>query len=286
MNHQEALKEWDLVIEPQRSLFQLNLKDVWRYRDLLGLMVKRDITAAYKQTILGPVWMFLQPLFTTLTFTFVFGNLAGLSTGGLPKPLFYMLGSIAWTYFSDCLTGTANVFKANAAIFGKVYFPRLIMPLTLVISNLLKFGIQLIQFLLIYLYFWWFKDFHPKIGVTILLFPFFILLMAMLGLGLGMIISAMTTKYRDLSFLLSFGMTLFMYATPVIYPLAAAPAKYRDILAYNPIAPIMEGFRYSVLGSGTFNASMLMYAALLAMVALMAGTLVFNKVEKDFVDTV
>ncbi len=286
MNHEEAIKEWDLTIEPQRSLFQLNLKDVWRYRDLLGLLVKRDITAAYKQTILGPIWMFLQPLFTTITFTFVFGNLAGLSTDGLPQPLFYMTGIIAWTYFSDCLTGTAGVFRANAAIFGKVYFPRLIMPLTLVISNLLKFGIQFSQFLILYIYFITVKDFTPTINGYILLLPYLVLLMAMLGLGLGMIISAMTTKYRDLSFLLGFGMTLFMYATPVIYPLSAAPEKYKVLLSYNPIAPIMEGFRYTLLGSGTFNWGMLGYTTLFAALALTIGTLVFNKVEKDFVDTV
>jgi lipopolysaccharide transport system permease protein len=286
MNHEEAIKEWDLTIEPQHSLFQLNLKDVWRYRDLLGLLVKRDITAAYKQTILGPIWMFLQPLFTTITFTFVFGNLAGLSTDGLPKPLFYMIGTVAWTYFSDCLNGTANVFKANASIFGKVYFPRLIMPLTLVISNLLKFGIQMSQLLILYIYYVIAKDYKPEIDLTILLFPYLILLMAMLGLGLGMIISAMTTKYRDLSFLLGFGMTLFMYATPVIYPLSATPEAYKDILAYNPIAPIMEGFRYVLLGSGTFDWTMLGYTSLVAAVTLTIGVLIFNKVEKDFVDTV
>jgi lipopolysaccharide transport system permease protein len=286
MNHEEAIKEWDLTIEPQRSLFQINLKDVWRYRDLLGLLVKRDITAGYKQTILGPIWMFLQPLFTTITFTFVFGNLAGLSTDGLPQPLFYMAGTIAWTYFSDCLTGTAGVFRANAGIFGKVYFPRLIMPLTLVISNLMKFGIQLFQFLILYIYYIVAKNYQPELSAYILLLPFLILLMAMLGLGLGMIISAMTTKYRDLSFLLGFGMTLFMYATPVIYPLSATPEKYKAILSYNPIAPILEGFRYIVLGAGTFNWNMLGYTTIVAFITLAVGTLIFNKVEKDFVDTV
>ena len=286
MNHEQAIKEWDLTIEPQRSLFQLNLKDVWRYRDLLGLLVKRDITAGYKQTILGPIWMFLQPLFTTLTFTFVFGNLAGLSTDGLPKPLFYMIGTVAWTYFSDCLTGTAGVFRANAGIFGKVYFPRLIMPLTLVISNLMKFGIQLTQFIILYVYYVVAKDYSPSVDASLLLLPYLILLMAMLGLGLGMIISAMTTKYRDLSFLLGFGMTLFMYATPVIYPLSAAPEKYKYLLSWNPIAPILEGFRYIVLGSGTFNWTMLIYTTAVAAITLTIGVLIFNKVEKDFVDTV
>jgi len=225
-------------------------------------------------------------LFTTITFTFVFGNLAGLSTDGLPQPLFYMAGTIAWTYFSDCLTGTAGVFRANAGIFGKVYFPRLIMPLTLVISNLMKFGIQLFQFLILYIYYIVAKNYQPELSAYILLLPFLILLMAMLGLGLGMIISAMTTKYRDLSFLLGFGMTLFMYATPVIYPLSATPEKYKAILSYNPIAPILEGFRYIVLGAGTFNWNMLGYTTIVAFITLAVGTLIFNKVEKDFVDTV
>lgn len=286
MNHEEAIKEWDLVIEPQNSLFKLNLKDVWRYRDLLGLLVKRDITAAYKQTILGPLWMFIQPLFTTITFVFIFGNLAGISTDGLPQPLFYMSGIIAWNYFNDCLTGTSNVFRANAGIFGKVYFPRLIMPLTLVISNMVKFGIQFMLFLIMLTYFSLKTDYTPNLNASLLLLPVLILLMAAIALGLGMIISSMTTKYRDLSFLLTFGMSLFMYATPVIYPMSAAPEKYRDLLSYNPIASIIEGFRYILLGNSSFDFSGLIYTACFAAASLIVGMVIFNKVEKNFVDTV
>lgn len=286
MNHEEAIKDWDLVIEPQRSLFKLNLKDVWRYRDLLGLLVKRDFTTMYKQTILGPIWIFIQPLFTTITYVFIFGNLAGISTDGLPKPLFYLSGIIAWNYFSECLNGTSNVFRANAAIFGKVYFPRLIMPLTLVISNLVKFGIQLILFVLVLAYYSLNSGYTPSLNLSLLLLPLLVLLLASIALGLGMIISAMTTKYRDLSFLLSFGITLLMYASPVIYPLSAAPAKYQNILLLNPMSSIIEGFRYTLLGNNSFELTSLVYTTCFAVVALIMGTVVFNKVEKDFVDTV
>lgn len=286
MNHEEAIKDWDLVIEPQRSLFKLNLKDVWRYRDLLGLLVKRDFTTMYKQTILGPIWIFIQPLFTTITYVFIFGNLAGISTDGLPKPLFYLSGIIAWNYFSECLNGTSNVFRANAAIFGKVYFPRLIMPLTLVVSNLVKFGIQLILFVLVLAYYSLNSSYTPILNLSLLLLPLLVLLLASIALGLGMIISAMTTKYRDLSFLLSFGITLLMYASPVIYPLSAAPAKYQNILLLNPMSSIIEGFRYTLIGNNSFELTSLVYTTCFAVVALIMGTVVFNKVEKDFVDTV
>jgi len=286
MNHQEAIKEWDLTIEPQNSLFKLNLRDVWRYRDLLGLLVKRDFTAFYKQTLLGPLWFFIQPLFTTITFVFIFGNLAGLSTDGLPQPLFYMSGVVAWNYFADCLTKTSTVFKDNANIFGKVYFPRLIMPLSIVVSNLVKLGVQLSMLLLLFVYFVMFKGFVPQVGITLLLLPYYLLLMAALGLGLGMLISAMTTKYRDLSFLVTFGVQLFMYATPVIYPLSSAPEKYKYLIALNPMAPIIEGIRYGLLGTGSFSGTQLLYTTCVTLVILLLGTLTFNKVEKSFVDTI
>lgn len=286
MNHEEAIKEWDLTIEPQNSLFKLNLKDVWRYRDLLGLLVKRDFTSFYKQTLLGPLWFFIQPLFTTITFVFIFGNLAGLSTDGLPQPLFYMSGLVAWNYFADCLTKTSTVFKDNANIFGKVYFPRLIMPLSIVASNLVKLGVQFCMLLLLFVYFMLFKDFVPQVGITLLLLPYYFLLMAALGLGLGMIISAMTTKYRDLSFLVTFGVQLFMYATPVIYPLSSTPEKYKHILELNPMAPIIEGIRYGLLGTGNFSVAQLLYTTGITLVILFLGTITFNKVEKTFVDTV
>lgn len=229
MQHQEGIKEWDLVIEPHSSLFQLNLKNVWRYRDLLWLLVKRDFVSFYKQTILGPLWFFIQPLFTTIIFTFVFGNLAGLSTDGLPQPLFYMAGITSWYYFADCLTKTSTVFKDNANIFGKVYFPRLIMPLSIVVSNLVRFGVQmLLLFMMMGYYAYIGAAFTPN--AYILLFPVLVFQMALLGLGLWLVITALTTKYRDLAFLITFGVQLIMYATTVIYPLSAAPDKYKWLI--------------------------------------------------------
>lgn len=278
--------DWDLVIGSKRSLFSLDLRNVWDYRDLLFLLVKRDITSFYKQTILGPLWFFIQPLITTLTFTVIFGNLAALSTDGLPQPLFYMTGIIAWNYFNDCLVGTGNVFRNNAGVFGKVYFPRLIMPLALVFSNLVKFGVQCLLLVLLLLIYAFGFNFIPNVGPQLLLIPVFILLMASLGLAGGMIISSMTTKYRDMSFLVGFGMTLFMYATPVIYPLSTAPEKYRWLLELNPLSPIIEGFRWAILGTGGFSMQGLAYTSCVAMVLFIAGLMAFNKVEKNFIDTV
>jgi lipopolysaccharide transport system permease protein len=286
MNHEEAIKEWDLVIEPQHSLFKLNLKDVWRYRDLLGLLVKRDFTSFYKQTILGPLWFFIQPLFTTITFVFVFGNLAGISTDGLPQPLFYMSGVVMWNYFAECLTKTSTVFKDNAHIFGKVYFPRLIMPLSVVTSNLVKLGVQFVMLILLFAYFIFTQNYTPQLSYFSLLIPIYLILMAAFGLGLGMIISALTTKYRDLSFLVTFGVQLFMYATPVIYPLSAAPEKYKYLISLNPMTPIIEGVRFGLLGKGYFSFEALLYTTIVTILILLVGTITFNKVEKSFVDTV
>jgi lipopolysaccharide transport system permease protein len=286
MNHEEAIKEWDLTIEPQNSLFKLNLKDVRRYRDLLGLLVKRDFTSFYKQTILGPLWIFIQPLFTTITFVFIFGNLAGISTDGLPQPLFYMTGVVAWGYFAECITKTSTVFKDNANIFGKVYFPRLIMPLSIVASNLVKFGVQLVMLVLLFGFYILFKDFRPNPTYYLLLLPIFIVCMAALGLGLGMIISAMTTKYRDLAFLVTFGIQLFMYATPVIYPMSAAPEAYKWLISLNPMATVIEGIRLGLLGKGSCSLADVTYLLTVTASLLIIGTLVFNKVEKNFVDTV
>lgn len=277
--------EWDLVIEPQSSLLQLHLDDVWRYRDLLWLLVKRDFVSFYKQTILGPLWFFIQPLFTTIIFTFVFGNLAGLSTDGLPQPLFYMAGITAWNYFADCLTKTSTVFKDNANIFGKVYFPRLIMPLSIVVSNLVRFGVQMILFLVMVVYYALEgASFHITWAIS--LFPVLVVLMALLGLGLGLIITAMTTKYRDLAFLISFGVQLMMYATTVIYPLSAAPQQYKTIIALNPMTGIIEAFRYAFLGQGTLNWATLGYSVTVTVVSVILGVIIFNKTEKTFVDTV
>lgn len=288
MNHDDALKEWDLVIEPQTSLFELNLKDVWRYRDLLWLLVKRDFVSFYKQTILGPLWFFIQPLFTTIIFTFIFGNLAGLSTDGLPQPLFYMAGITAWNYFADCLTKTSTVFRDNANIFGKVYFPRLIMPLSIVVSNLVRFGVQMLLFFVMIGYYLLQNEmgrlFQPNI--YILLFPVLILLMALLGLGLGLIITALTTKYRDLAFLITFGVQLMMYATTVIYPLSAAPAKYKWLIELNPMTGIIEAFRFGFLGQGEFTINTFGYSVIFTLISLVLGVIIFNKTEKTFVDTV
>jgi lipopolysaccharide transport system permease protein len=283
-------QHWDIVIQPNNNLFDLNLKDVWHYRDLLVLLVKRDFVSFYKQTILGPLWFFIQPLFTTIIYTFIFGNLAGMSTDGLPQPLFYMAGIAAWNYFADCLTKTSTVFKDNANIFGKVYFPRLIMPLSIVVSNLVRFAVQMLLFLFSMAWFYWVKgntNFH--FTYFVFLFPYTVLLMALLGLGLGMIISSMTTKYRDMAFLVTFGVQLLMYATTVIYPLSTAIEKfptYSWLIQYNPMTPIIECFRMGFLGTGTFNWESLLYASIVTFTILFLGIFIFNKVEKNFVDTV
>ncbi|RZK48299.1 MAG: ABC transporter permease [Pedobacter sp.] len=278
--------EWS--ISAKNSLFSLNLKEIWDYRDLLGLLVRRDFVSFYKQTIFGPLWFFIQPLLTTIIFTFIFGNLAGISTDGLPAPLFYMAGITAWNYFADCLTKTSTVFKDNANIFGKVYFPRLIMPLSIVVSNLVRFGVQMLLFIAMIAYYL-FQGADFSITWAIMLFPVIVLLMALLGLGAGMIISAMTTKYRDLAFLVTFGVQLLMYATTVIYPLSTAIEKYPAyswIIEYNPMTPLIETFRYGFLGEGSFSWESLGYATGVTLLILAIGTLIFNKVEKNFVDTV
>ncbi len=278
-------EQWDMIIEPRSSIFDLKLKDVWQYRDLLWLLVRRDFVSFYKQTILGPLWFFIQPLLTTIMFTFVFGKLAGISTDGLPPALFYLAGVTAWNYFADCLTKTSTVFKDNANIFGKVYFPRLIMPLSIVVSNLVRFGVQFLLFLVVMI-FYAVKGtvFHPTWAIG--LFPAVVILMASLGLGAGMIISAMTTKYRDLAFLITFGIQLLMYATTVIYPLSAAPQKYKWLLMLNPMTALIETFRYGFLGRGSFSWLSLGYSALVTFGLMVAGIIIFNKVEKNFVDTV
>lgn len=276
---------WTLTIRPKTGWFDLHLADLWRYRDLVTLFVRRDFVAQYKQTILGPLWFIIQPLLTTLTFTVIFGNVAKLSTDGLPKILFYMSGITAWSYFSECLTKTSETFSANAGIFGKVYFPRLAVPVSIVLSNLIKFGIQLGLFLGFYFYFLARgTDIHPT--SALLLLPLLILLMAALGLGSGIIVSSMTTRYRDLRFLVQFGVTLLMYSTPVIIPLSKLQDQYRWIMLANPMTSIIETFRYAFLGTGTFSWLQLGYTAGATTVILAAGVLLFNHVEKTFMDTV
>jgi lipopolysaccharide transport system permease protein len=285
MKHKTPEENWDLIIEGNSSLFDLNLKDVWRYRDLLVMFVNRDIVSFYKQTILGPLWFFIQPLLTTIVFTFVFGQLAGISTDGLPQPLFYLAGITAWNYFSECLTKTSTVFKDNASIFGKVYFPRLILPLSFVASNLVRFGVQMILFLGMMAYYaWQGAAFTPT--WALLMFPALVLLMGLLGLGLGLIITAMTTKYRDLAFLVTFGVQLLMYATPVIYPLSSTSIKYKQFIELNPMTGIIEAFRFSFLGKGEFSISSMGYSVVITFIILVFGIVIFNKTEKTFVDTV
>ncbi len=277
---------YDWHIEGKSSLLDLKLKEVWDYRDLLWLLVRRDFVAFYKQTILGPAWFFIQPLMTTIIFTFVFGRLGGFKTDGIPQPLFYMAGVTTWNYFADCLTKTSTVFKDNAHIFGKVYFPRLIMPLSIVVSNLVKFGTQMLLFLCMLGYYMIFRKEECSPNIYILLFPYLILLMALLGLGLGMIISAMTTKYRDLAFLVTFGVQLLMYATTVVYPLSTADSGIRWIIEANPMTAVIETFRYGFLGNASFSWSGLGYSSIFTFVVLMFGVVIFNKVERTFVDTV
>lgn len=276
---------WDSIIKPETSLFDINFTEIWKYRDLLMMYVKRDIITFYKQTILGPLWFFIQPLMTTLMFMVVFGRLAGISTDGLPQGLFYMAGILCWNYFSDCLTRTSTTFKENQQIFGKVYFPRVIVPFSIIVSNLARFGIQLLLFVIFYLYYLSIGiNIHPNAGI--LLLPVLILIMAGLSLGFGMIITALTTKYKDLVFLVQFAVQLWMYATPIIYPLSATSEKYRIFIAANPMTGVIETFKYGFLNQQSFYLNYLIYSACFSVFILLAGIVIFNKVEKRFMDTI
>jgi len=277
--------DWDLVVKPLNKWYDLRLKEIFRYKDLLLLFVRRDFVSVYKQTILGPIWFFIQPIITAITFTVIFGNLARISTDGIPPILFYMSGITLWNYFSDTLTKTSDTFTANANIFGKVYFPRMIVPLSVVLSNLIKFSVQILLFLSVWIYFLITKnDIHPN--VYILLVPFLIILMGFLGLACGIIISSMTTKYRDLKFLVGFGVQLLMYATPIVYPLSIVPEKYKWIILANPVTSIVETFKFAFLGIGDFNIWHLGYSLIFTIILFFIGLVVFHKVEKSFMDTV
>ena len=272
-------------INSKQSVFSLNLHEVWEYRDLLLMLMKRDFITFYKQTILGPLWFIVQPLLTTSIYVVLFGNIAKLSTDGMPQVLFYLSGITIWNYFSESLTKTSTVFTSNAGMFGKVYFPRLIMPLSIVASALMKFAVQFGIFIVVLLYYVIFTDtVHPN--WWILLTPVLILLMAMFALGMGMIFSSMTTKYKDLTFLLAFGTQLFMYVTPVVYPISALPEQFKFLAYFNPLSSIFECFRYAYLGAGSFDLMSLMISAVVIMILLVVGTVIFNKVEKSFMDTV
>jgi lipopolysaccharide transport system permease protein len=276
---------FDLVVTPKKHLFDVNLYDIIRYRDLLMMFVKRDIITIYKQTLLGPIWFFIQPIMTMLIYVVIFGRVAGISTDGLPKPLFYLSGIILWNYFQECFTKTADTFILNSGIFGKVYFPRLIIPMSIVISSLLKFMIQSGMFIILYL-FYAYKFGGFEINNTAFLIPVYVILMAGLSLGFGIIFTSLTTKYRDLKFLLQFGIQLMMYASPVIYPMGTVDGKIATVLWYNPVTHIIEAFRYSVFGQGQFSWQGLGYSALVMIVLLFVGTVIFNKTEQNFMDTV
>ncbi|NQY29495.1 MAG: ABC transporter permease [Flavobacteriaceae bacterium] len=281
-------KKWLDVITPNQKLINFNFKETWKYRDLLLLFVKRDVITVYKQTVLGPLWYLIQPLFTSVIFTLIFNNVAGIETGTIPPFLFNLAGITTWNYFRECLTATSDTFKKNENIFGKVYFPRIIMPLSVIISNLLKFGIQLLVFLVFYIYYFFIGNIVQP-STAILFFPLLVLCMGMLGLGLGMIISSMVTKYRDLTFLVSFGVQLLMYMSAVMYPISLIKEKlveYAWAVEYNPMAHIIEAARYMLLGEGEISVFGLLYTAIVTLVILMMGIVIFNKTEKTFIDTI
>jgi len=283
----DEAEDWDIVLAPKQSFFHLNLKEVWRYRDLMWMFVRRDFVAQYKQTILGPIWHIVQPLLTTLIFLFLFGKVAKIGTDGIQPPiLFYMAGITIWNYFSTCLTSTSTTFVANAAIFGKVYFPRLVLPLSIVISNIIRFGIQF-GLLLVFMVFYSFKGYPIHWSVNWLYIPVLVLIMAGIGLGMGIIVSSLTTRYRDLALLLTFAVQLAMYATPIAYPMSFIKGKnFEWVLQANPLSPIAEAFRYCLFGKGTVTMQGLAYSTAFTILVVLFGTLLFNKVEKDFMDTV
>lgn len=281
------METWTTDIKPKNRLFDVDFKELWHYRDLCALFVKRNVITQYKQTILGPLWYLVQPLMTTVMYMVVFGGIAKIPTDGLPQPLFYLAGICMWQYFSDCLSKTSNTFVDNAGIFGKVYFPRLVVPLSNVMSNLVRFGIQLGLFFAVYIYYQLFTPVQIHTNWYALLLPILVLLLAGLALGFGILFSSMTTKYRDLQLLLSFFVSLWMYATPVIYPLSTITnEKLRFVMSLNPLTGIIEAFKYGVLGVGQFSWSMLAYSFGFMLLLLAVGIVVFNKVQRSFMDTV
>lgn len=277
----EVKEDWTQVIEPTESIFRLNLNELWRYRDLIVLFVRRDFVATYKQTVLGPLWHFIQPLFTTLAYCF-FGGLAGLPTDGLPRILFVLTGVVCWNYFASCLTKTSNTFVGNASIFGKVYFPRLAVPISIAVSNLLSLGIQLIILIPFVIYY------HAAIHFNsfILLMPVIFFLLGIMGFGIGIIVSALTTRYRDLTYLVAFGVQLAVYTTSIIYPLSFLKGKAKVLASLNPVTSFVEMFRYGISGHGTFSVTSVAYSVGFAFVILFIGMMAFNSSEKTFMDTV
>jgi len=284
-SNQKLLMEYTTIIKPKNKLYEIDFKEIWQYRDLLVMFVKREIITQYKQTILGPAWFFIQPILNTVIFMVIFGGIAKIPTDGLPQALFYLLGIVSWNYFSDCLNKTSNTFNVNQAIFGKVYFPRLIVPLATVISNLVRMGIQFVLFVVVYMYFY-FSGVSIAPNIYILLIPVLILMLAGLSLGFGIIISSMTTKYRDLTILFTFVVQLWQYATPIIYPLSMIPEKYRWFVLANPVTAIVETFKFATMGVGSFSWLQLGYSFGFMILILGIGVLVFNKVQRSFMDTV
>lgn len=278
---------WTTIIKPKTSLLQVDFRELWQYRDLYRMLVKRDIVVWYKQTILGPLWFFIQPILTTIMFMIVFGGIAKIGTDGIPQPLFYLAGICLWNYFAESLNQTSNTFIQNSALFGKVYFPRLVVPIATVTSNLVRLGIQLLLFVFVYLYFAFFTEATVAPNLYICLVPFLILLLSGLALGFGVLFSSLTTKYRDLTFLLSFLVQLWMYATPVIYPLSTIEnPTLKTLMLLNPMTAILETFKYAVLGVGQFRFEYLTYSALFTLFIMALGIVVFNKVQRTFMDTV
>jgi lipopolysaccharide transport system permease protein len=279
-------ENWDMVIRPKRGLLDINLKEIWHYRDLVTLMVRRDFVSRYKQTILGPFWFLLNPFLSTLMYTLVFAGIAKIPTEGIPPQLFYISGIVAWSYFAACLNGTSSTFLANAGIFGKVYFPRLVSPISVVISNIVQLGIQLLLFICFVLYYVILKDYHFQFNLYLLSLPLLVILLALMGLSFGIVFSALTTKYRDLSNLMTFGVQLWMYITPVIYPSSFVPEKYRVFVMINPVAPVVEAFKHALIGAGEFNPGRLLYSVIFTLLLMFIGVVLFNRTEQNFMDTV
>lgn len=279
----KAGKGWDTIINSKA--YRFSFKEIFAYKDLLFLFVKRDFISIYKQTILGPVWFFIQPILTTITFSVIFGRIAGISTDGVPPLLFYLSGVILWNYFQDTLTKTSNTFVANAQVFGKVYFPRVIVPLSIVISNMLKLGVQFLLFISFMIYYSVVGSLNLQFHLLWLL-PILILMMAFLGMGIGLIISSLTTKYRDLKFLVQFGVQLLMYASPIVYPLSTVEGKLKTIILANPVSSIIETFKHIFLGTGHIYWEALLYSFVFMITCLLMGVFIFNRVEKNFMDTV
>ena len=278
--------QWTKIIRPKRSLFDLDVRSVFRSKDLLSLFVKRDIIAVYKQTVLGPLWFLIQPVLTTIMFVTVFSGIAGISTNAIPPVLFYLGGITCWNYFAECLNKTSNIFVENQHVFGKVYFPRIISPLAVVLTSLIKFGIQFLLFIAVYLFYLFVQVTPLQISGWIILLPALIVLMGILGLGFGMIISSLTTKYRDLRFLIQFGVQLWMYATPIIYPVSLLKGRALTLVYLNPMTSIVETFKFIFFGTGELNWFYLGYTTLLTLVTFLFGLVIFNKTEQNFMDTV